>query len=81
MYTDKLRNKLKNYMEENACSLYRIEKMTGIHRQNIKNLIKGQGTSYETGMVIRKFLQDEILFANEKEFKTVKSDKNYSSSE
>ena len=71
MYTDKLRNKLINYMEENACSLYRIEKMTGIHRQSIKNFIKGQGTSYETGMVIRKFLQDEILFANEKEFKTV----------
>lgn len=80
MYTVNLRKKLDQYMIENACSLYRIEKMTGIHRQSIKNFLKGQGTSYETGMRIKRFIKDEIKFANEQEFKRVDND-TYSSTE
>ena len=81
MYTDSLRKKLNQYMEENACTLYRIEKMTGIHRQSVKNFLKGKGTSYETGMKIKKFIQDEIKFANEQEFKPKPTDNTYNTIE
>ena len=68
MYTDNLRKKLKDYMETNSCSLYRIEKGTGVHRQCLKKLLAGSGVTYETGMKIRKFMKEEIKWMNDDSF-------------
>jgi hypothetical protein len=81
MYTDNLRNKLKAYMEENSCTLYRIEKGTGVHRQCLKKLLNGSGVTYETGMKIRKFMKEEIKWINDDSFNIKPADNTTSSSE
>jgi hypothetical protein len=81
MYTDNLRNKLKTYMEENSCTLYRIEQGSGVHRQCIKKLLSGCGLTYENGMKIRKFIQREVKWMNDESFNIKQSENTTSSSE
>lgn len=57
-YTQTLRTKLSKYMSDNACSFYRIQKATGVHRQTIKGFLNGSELYYETGMKLRKFMRD-----------------------
>ena len=59
-YTDSLRKKLKLHMEVNKCTLYRIEKITGLHRQTVKGFLKGAGLNYENGMSLRTFIKDHM---------------------
>lgn len=54
-------------MKDKACSLYRMEKVTGIHRQSIHGFLKGSGLTYENGMKMRKFMKSEEIKVKEEE--------------
>jgi DNA transposition AAA+ family ATPase len=57
MYTDNLRNKLKQYMQKESVSMYYIQKQTGIHRQSVKKFLDGNGITYENGMKLKFVLK------------------------
>jgi len=60
MYTNSLRKRLKDHMHVNNVSAYKIEMLTGIHRQIVKNFVNGKGLNYENGMTIRTYIKSNL---------------------
>ena len=52
-------------MEKVRCNSYQIEMRTGVHRQVINRFMKEEynGISYENGMALRTYLQQQMKSA------------------